>query len=92
MYHNDGMSETMHRTTFSLDAKAIQRLKSLSRRWQVSQAEVIRRALEAADRIPSGDSALAALKAYHNQGGLLTERAEEYLKEWSESRNEWGSS
>ena len=86
------MVETKHRTTFSLDDKATQRLKTLSRRWNVSQAEVIRRALEAADKLPLEESALSALEAYHSQGGLLAERANEYLKEWSESRDDWGSS
>jgi len=88
MYHRDGMEHAMHRTTFSLDEKATQRLKTLSRRWNVSQAEVIRRALEAAEALPAEDSALAALEAYRTQGGLLAERAEGYLKEWARDRDD----
>ena len=84
------MAEMTHRTTFSLDDRAIQRLRSLSRRWKVSQAEVIRRALEAADQQPD-NTALADLEAYHHKGGLVAEKADSYLKEWSESREDWGS-
>lgn len=88
MYHRDGMASTVHRTTFSLDEKATQRLKTLSRRWNVSQAEVIRRALEVAEALPAEDTALASLEAYHREGGLLAERAEGYLKEWSRDRDD----
>ncbi len=90
MHHHDGM--TVHRTTFSLDERANQRLKTLARRWNVSQAEVIRRALEAAENLPVENTALAALQAYHAQGGLVAERADGYLKKWSESRDDWGGS
>jgi hypothetical protein len=84
------MASMTHRTTFSLDDQAIHRLQTLSKRWKVSQAEVVRRALEVADRLPEGDNPLVALRRYHEQGGLSAERANEYLREWAESRNEWG--
>jgi len=51
---------------------------------------VIRRALEAADQQPD-NTALADLEAYHHKGGLVAEKADSYLKEWSESREDWGS-
>lgn len=38
-----------HRTTFALDSATAQRLKRLAARWQVSQAEVVRRSVEQAD-------------------------------------------
>lgn len=85
-YHTDGVS-SIHRTTFSLDETAVQRLRTLARRWNVSQAEVIRRALEAAERLPVENTALEALEGYHREGGLLAERADGYLKEWNESRD-----
>jgi len=84
------MATMTHRTTFSLDDQAISRLKTLSRRWNVSQAEVVRRALEAADHIPHESTALANLKAYHQTGGLDADSANSFLGEWSEARNDWG--
>jgi hypothetical protein len=38
-----------HRTTFALDAVTAQRLKRLAARWNVSQAEVVRRSVEQAE-------------------------------------------
>jgi len=40
-----------HRTTFALDGATAQRLKRLAARWRVSQAEVVRRSLEQAERL-----------------------------------------
>jgi predicted transcriptional regulator len=37
-----------HRTTFALDELTAQRLKRLAAHWSVSQAEVVRRAVEQA--------------------------------------------
>jgi hypothetical protein len=88
MSEDDGMAIMTHRTTFSLDAQAISRLKSLSRRWKVSQAEVIRRALEIADKMSFRDAPLKALRAFHLQGGLGAAKADDYLREWSGSRQE----
>ena len=49
MVCNDGMAVMTHRTTFTLDAATIRRLKRLASRWNVSQAEVIRRAVAQAE-------------------------------------------
>jgi predicted DNA-binding protein len=43
---NNGMQIMTHRTTFALDQSTAQRLKRLASRWNVSQAEVVRRSLE----------------------------------------------
>lgn len=48
---NDGMQTMTHRTTFALDEPTAQRLKRLAARWQVSQAEVVRRSVEQAENI-----------------------------------------
>ena len=45
----DGMATMTHRTTFALDDMTAQRLRRLAARWQVSQAEVVRRSLEQAE-------------------------------------------
>ena len=84
------MTVRKHRTTFTLDDLAVQRLASLSKRWKVSQAEVVRRALELAESLPYEDASLRALNSYHQKGGLAAEKATEYLKGWSASRDEWG--
>jgi predicted DNA-binding protein len=43
------MPTMTHRTTFALDAATAQRLKRLAARWNVSQAEVVRRSVEQAE-------------------------------------------
>ena len=47
---NDGMPAMIHRTTFALDATTARRLKRLATRWRVSQAEVVRRSVEQAEK------------------------------------------
>lgn len=44
------MAIMTHRTTFALDEPTARRLKRLATRWQVSQAEVVRRSLEQAEQ------------------------------------------
>lgn len=44
------MSTMTHRTTFALDEATAQRLKNLAARWEVSQAEVVRRSVAQAER------------------------------------------
>jgi len=61
---NDGMQKMTHRTTFALDATTAQRLKRLAARWQVSQAEVVRRSLEKTEQaettLPDAEERIAA--------------------------------
>ena len=80
-----------YRATFAFDGDTMRRLKNLSSRWQVSQAEVVRRALSQAERQPLPDvtDPVAALEAYHAQGGLAREKAEAYLTEVHEDRKRW---
>jgi len=47
---SDGMPTMTHRTTFALDDETAQRLKRLAARWRVSQAEVVRRSVEEAEK------------------------------------------
>ena len=69
----------------------MRRLKNLSARWQVSQAEVVRRALSQAETQahPGASDPIEALKAYHAQGGLDWKKAEKYLCEVREDRERW---
>jgi predicted transcriptional regulator len=47
---SNGMQSMTHRTTFALDEATAQRLKRLAARWKVSQAEVVRRSVEQAEK------------------------------------------
>lgn len=88
---NDGMPTMTHRTTFALDEATAQRLKRLATRWNVSQAEVVRRAVarsEQAEDTPKPDR-ISLLKAYHAKGGMDQKRADEWIKEIEEDRKHW---
>jgi hypothetical protein len=52
------------KSTFSLDLKSLDRLNRLSRHWQVSKTEVLRRALARAEQsdAPSAEERIAALR------------------------------
>ena len=88
MAHLDGMQTMQYRTTFAFDGDTMRRLKNLASRWQVSQAEVVRRALSQAEsrRLPDTPDPITALKLYHAQGGLDRKKAEAYLYEVRETR------
>ncbi|MEY4485276.1 MAG: hypothetical protein RL693_2728 [Verrucomicrobiota bacterium] len=85
-----GMAIMTVRTTFAFDRLTIGRIKELADRWQVSQAEAVRRAVAlAADPSNRAADPAAALAAYHRQGGLLAEEANNYLAEVRENRADW---
>jgi predicted transcriptional regulator len=86
------MAIMAHRTTFALDDSTIRRLKRLAKAWRVSQAEVVRRALERAEHEndKTAPDPLARLQAYHESGGLDARAAAAYLEEVAENRAEWG--
>lgn len=83
-----------HRTTFALDEKTAQRLKRLARKWNVSQAEVVRRSVERAEQDAPGapPDRVGLLKAYHAKGGLDRARATKWTNEIAEDRNRWRAS
>ncbi len=88
----DGMKTMTHRTTFALDESTARRLKHLSRLWQVSQAEVVRRAVanaELADGNPVSDP-IAMLERLHASGqGLSPAAADGVLSEVRDGRKQW---
>ena len=89
---NDGMPTMTHRTTFALDETTAHRLKRLSARWQVSQAEVVRRSLEQAEKLAESQKpdAVALLRDLHEKGGGLNrKKADAYLAEVREDRKHW---
>ena len=78
------------RTTLTFDKETRQRLQTLAARWQVSQAEVVRRAVaraEEAERMASDP--VADLLAFLAQGGLDTAQVSGYLEELQEDRTRW---
>ena len=90
----DSVKSMTHRTTFALDEQSAQRLKRLSSRWHVSQAEVVRRSLEQAEKsvMQSEDDPVDLLKQLHANGaGLVAEDAACYIAEVSEDRAKWRS-
>ena len=82
----------IHRTTFALDDATATRLKRLAIRWQVSQAEVVRRSLEQAELLAESKrpDPIAMLRRLHDEGGGLDPaKAEAYLAEVYEERKRW---
>jgi ribbon-helix-helix CopG family protein len=56
------------KSTFSLDESSIAKLQRLSRKWQVSKTEVLRRALrQAAEREEAPEVKIAALRALRSE-------------------------
>lgn len=80
-----------HRTTFALDGDTVRRLKTLALRWQVSQAEVVRRALSQAESLPDSrqPDVLAELKSYHAAATLDASKADSYLAQTRADRKRW---
>lgn len=88
------MNKMSHRTTFALDEATALRLKRLAARWRVSQAEVVRRSLEQAERLGQGGNPdpEALLGELHKKGaGLTSAAAADYLAEVREDRKQWRS-
>jgi predicted transcriptional regulator len=91
----DGMPTMTHRTTFALDEATAQRLKRLAARWNVSQAEVVRRSVEQAEltREASNPDPISLLKQLHAQGGGIDKaQADQWIKEIHEDRKRWRAS
>ena len=86
------MITVQHRTSFALDEPTIRKMRRLAGRWRVSQAEVLRRAIDLAEAKDAQESAarIERLRGYHLRGGLSVDAASAYLGEVAESRAEWG--
>ncbi|WP_319563125.1 ribbon-helix-helix protein, CopG family [Marispirochaeta sp.] len=77
------------RTTFSFDSATIERIKLLAARWNVSQAEAVRRAVEIAEAEENTRSLELGkqLQEYHSGGGIARDKAETYLDRVFEDRD-----
>ena len=86
------MQTMTHRTTFALDRTTAVRLKRLATLWHVSQAEVVRRSLEQAEKLVESQKPdpVAMLRRLHEKGGGLDrKKADAYLAEVHEDRKHW---
>jgi len=87
-YH---MSYSLTRTSMSLDELTIQALDTLSKKWNVSKAEVVRRAVKTlkaqADEDERLPSPVEALDWLQNGGGLVAEEAAEFRNEVKAERD-----
>ena len=85
------MKSKVYRTSFALDLETAGRLRRLSATWQVSQAEVVRRALALAETSgPRSEDAASLLRKLHEQNeGLTRETAEDYLSAVRANRTQW---
>ena len=81
-----------HRCTFSLDEATTNRIRRLAAQWDVSQAEVIRRAVANAEDPATKPDPSVLLRQLQDSGGGLTEAAaQSYLSEVRSDRKRWRS-
>ncbi len=84
------MATMTHRTTFALDEGTARRIKSLAKLWNISQAEVVRRAISLAGTPAASADPLAALQELHRTGGgLPAAAAETFLAKVRRDRKAW---
>ncbi len=86
------MNKTKYRTSFALDEATTERIQRLTRRWGVSQAEVVRRAVRlAADQSEKESSDVRERVArYRSSRRITAEQANEFLQRVAEDRGSWG--
>ena len=79
------MSYALTRTSMALDTGTLKALKELARRWGVSKAEVMRRAVkqakQEADRHAEQPEPIEALEWLQAGGGLSVKEAEAFREE-----------
>ncbi|MEO7933891.1 MAG: hypothetical protein ABIT76_12105 [Chthoniobacterales bacterium] len=84
------MSYALTRTSMALDQGTLGALQSLAQKWQISKAEVMRRAVqkmkEDAEREEQRQSPLEALAWLQNGGGLSPEEATRLREEVAAER------
>ena len=92
MVCSDGMAVMTNRTTFALDTETIRRLKRLATRWQVSQAEVVRRAVAQAEAQPDpqiSDPVTMLRQLQESAESMDSKQAELYLRQIRADRKKW---
>ena len=92
MVCSDAVPTMTHRTTFALDEATAQRIKRLAARWEVSQAEVVRRSVAQAENLTqaeNSDPATLLRNLFSSGGGLQDDKAESYIAEVYQDRKHW---
>lgn len=92
MVCSDGMAVMTNRTTFALDTETVRRLKRLATRWQVSQAEVVRRAVALAEAQPDpqiSDPVTMLRQLQESAESMDSKQAELYLRQVRADRKKW---
>jgi Arc/MetJ-type ribon-helix-helix transcriptional regulator len=86
------MELAKHRTSFALDNKTAERLKRLARHWNVSQAEVVRRAVKLADEKVAKEDGLVRerLLMYRKSKQITEAAADQFLSQIAKDRADWG--
>ena len=87
------MSATLKRTSMALDAESLETLETLSQKWDISKAEVLRRSLKvlkAETESKPRRTPLEALQQLKKESGIGSEAAEAYIKEVQAEREAWG--
>ncbi len=78
------------RCTFALDEVTTTRIRRLAALWEVSQAEVIRRAVATAETsVPKPDPSAILRQLHESVGGLNRTAAQAYLSEVRADRRKW---
>lgn len=78
------------RCTFALDEVTTTRIRRLATLWEVSQAEVIRRAVATAETpVPKPDPVEVFRQLHQSDGGLSRPVAQAYLSEVRAARRKW---
>lgn len=84
------MATMTHRCTFALDGSTTARIRRLAALWEVSQAEVIRRVVAAAETPEIPTDPADRLRRLHRSGeGLHETPARDYLAEVQSDRKNW---
>jgi len=84
------MATMTHRTTFALDEATMARIKNLAALWNVSQAEVVRRAVSIAQAPTPACSPKIEFENFLRAGnGLDPNIAGGYLEEVQQDRQMW---
>lgn len=86
------MATMTRRTSFALDERTSQRIKRLASHWNVSQAEVVRRSVERAEKAtaPESPDPVAMLQElFARGGGIDPHKANAYIAEVYEDRKHW---
>ena len=87
------MTTTLKRTSMALDLETLEALESLSKKWSVSKAEVMRRSIKKLQQEEKNKqeslTPIEALMKLKNGAGISQEEADQFKAELKEEREAW---